>query len=180
MPRISKVTTRGGDKGQTKLATGRRVAKHDPIMVALGGVDELNSQIGLLTTDLAPQHATVLKSIQQSLFDMGAVFAMEGEYVAPEAVALEAQVDALNSKLPPLTEFVLPGGGKSAAQAHVCRSVCRRAERDLWALVEQTEAAPSSYTTCARYLNRLSDYLFVLARTLTEKKEEQWRGPEKL
>jgi cob(I)alamin adenosyltransferase len=172
--RISKVTTRAGDTGKTKLATGRTVNKHSTIMLAMGGVDELNSQLGLLLGHVDIEVAE-LKQIQQNLFDMGAVFAMEGEYAAPTVARLEQAIERLNAELPPLTEFVLPGGGLAAAQSHVCRSVCRRAERDVWALISQTTDSAESFTACARYLNRLSDYLFVLARTLTNSAEEQWQ-----
>lgn len=171
--RISKVTTRAGDTGKTKLATGRTVNKDSTIMLAMGGVDELNSHLGLLLAHVDIEVAE-LKQIQQNLFDMGAVFAMEGDYAAPTVASLESAIERLNKELPPLTEFVLPGGGLAAAQSHVCRSVCRRAERDLWSLNNQAADSPESFTACARYLNRLSDYLFVLARTLNNSVEEQW------
>ncbi len=173
--RITKVTTRAGDKGTTKLATGRTVAKHAPVVRVIGAVDELNSHVGVLA-GLAPDPAA-LKTIQQRLFDMGAVFAMEGQYDAPALDELEAATEAVNETLPPLTEFVLPGGGPAASQAHVCRSVCRRAESDLWGLIETSPN--DSLEQCARYLNRLSDYFFVLARALTQDDEEQWSGPNR-
>ena len=180
--RIGKVTTRAGDSGNSKLATGRTVGKHEPIFAAIGAVDELNSHVGMLVSLLADGHETshnsVLKQIQQDLFDIGAVLAMEGQFDAPQAEDLEAAVEKLNAALPPLTEFVLPGGGVSASQAHVCRSVCRRAETDVWTYLETLGDAPASLTACAQYLNRLSDYFFVLARVLTETAEEQWSGPQ--
>lgn len=175
--RINKVTTRAGDKGKTRLATGRGLKKHHPIVKAMGGIDELNSYIGVLRALAHDQPQETLAAIQQALFDLGAVFAMEGDYAAATTELLETATDTLNEDLPPLTEFVIPGGGPAAAQAHVCRAVCRRAETLLWEVVENTQDAPASYSDAARYLNRLSDYFFVLARSLTITDETQWRGP---
>ena len=175
--RINKVTTRAGDKGKTRLATGRGLDKYHPIVKAMGGIDELNSYIGVLRTLAKDSAQDTLGAVQQALFDLGAVFAMEGDYSAATTELLEAATDALNEDLPPLTEFVLPGGGPAAAQAHVCRAVCRRAETLVWEVVSETDSAPVSYSDAARYLNRLSDYFFVLARSLTITDETQWRGP---
>ncbi len=175
--RINKVTTRGGDKGKTRLATGRGLQKHHPIVKAMGGIDELNSYIGVLRAIVHDHPQDILAAIQQALFDLGAVFAMEGDYAAATTELLETATDTLNEDLPPLTEFVIPGGGPAAAQAHVCRAVCRRAETLVWEVVSDTEDAPASYSDAARYLNRLSDYFFVLARSLTISDETQWRGP---
>lgn len=188
--RISKVTTRAGDSGNSKLATGKTVGKHEPIFQAIGAVDELNSHVGMLVSlladnsvgdsgEAAPEHP-LLKQIQQDLFDIGAVFAMEGQYEAPASATLETEVEALNAKLPPLTEFVLPGGGVPAAQSHICRTVCRRAETDLWRLLHSARhPAPDAYHGTAQYLNRLSDYFFVLARSLSATTEDQWQGPSR-
>ena len=176
--RLTKITTRTGDGGKTKLATGRTVTKSSQVVRAMGSIDELNSLIGVLAANLPPSHLAQAKAVQQSLFDMGAVFAMEGQYTAPDLGAIESATQAMNETLPPLTEFVLPGGGVSASQAHVCRSVCRRAETDVWTYLETLGDAPASLTACAQYLNRLSDYFFVLARVLTETAEEQWSGPQ--
>lgn len=183
--RIGKVTTRAGDSGNSKLATGRTVGKHEPIFQAIGSVDELNSHVGLLislldnpASELAETtHTATLKTIQQDLFNLGAVMAMEGQFDAPSPTSLEDEVATLNAKLPPLTEFVLPGGGMAAAQSHVCRTVCRRSESDMWRLIQDIGLTVENYTAAARYLNRLSDYFFVLARTLTATEEEQWQGP---
>ncbi len=176
--RIGKVTTRAGDGGKTKLATGRTAGKHEPVFQIIGSVDELNSHLGMLISLLPDdEHRSELQGIQQALFDIGAVLAMEGKFAAPEYSNLEGLVEALNAKLPPLTEFVLPGGGQSASQSHICRTVCRRAETDIWRLISQTEEAADEYFGVARYLNRLSDYFFVLARTLTATTETQWQGP---
>ena len=177
--RISKVTTRTGDGGNTKLATGRTIGKHDPLVRTIGSVDELNSHIGVLATSVDAPLQAQLKTIQQTLFDLGAVFAMEGNYDPPDPAKLEQVIEELNDELPPLTEFVLPGGGPSAAQSHICRAVCRRAETDLWHVIHAMTEAPAAYTGAAQYLNRLSDYFFVLARSLTVSREEQWQGPAK-
>lgn len=175
--RINKVTTRSGDKGKTRLATGRGLAKYHPIVKAMGAIDELNSHIGVLRTLTGEKEQDTLGTVQQALFDLGAVFAMEGDYNAASPVPLESATDSLNEHLPPLTEFVLPGGGPAAAHAHVCRAVCRRAETQVWEVKGEMDDAPQSYGDAARYLNRLSDYFFVLARSLTTTDETQWRGP---
>ncbi len=177
--RIGRVTTRTGDGGNTKLATGRSIGKHESLIRAIGSVDELNSHIGVLTTVIDEDHQSMLKRIQQALFDIGAVFAMEGEFQPPDLTELEQSSNALNEELPPLTEFVLPGGGVAASQSHVCRSVCRRAETEVWSIVHEITDAPVAYLGVARYLNRLSDYFFVLARTVTLSDEEQWHGPQR-
>jgi len=186
--RISRVTTRTGDHGKTTVATGRSVDKHSQLIGCVGCIDELNSFIGVLATYDLQNQAEVVKDIQQALFDMGAVFAMEGNYPPPAIESLENSVKSLNATLPPLTEFVLPGGTPAASAGHVCRSVCRRAETQLWALISEIEAgkeladsddtAKAAFTGCAQYLNRLSDYFFVLARALNEGNEEQWQGPK--
>lgn len=171
--RISRVTTRSGDQGQTSLADGSRLAKNDPWIDAIGTVDELNSFLGVLITELDEHEAAfaLCQRIQQTLFDLGAMLATRGHTPPPTLDELERTLEQLNSKLPPLTEFVLPGGTRAAAAAHVCRAVCRRAERTLWAL-------DSDITTPgAQYLNRLSDLFFVLARTFNAgRAEPQWRG----
>ncbi|MEM7096955.1 MAG: cob(I)yrinic acid a,c-diamide adenosyltransferase [Pseudomonadota bacterium] len=178
--RLTKITTRAGDKGKTKLATGRTVSKASQVVRTMGSVDELNSHIGVLLASLetSSDQQDNIRNIQQSLFDMGAVFAMEGQFDAPDPAALESATTSLNESLPPLTEFVLPRGGQAASLAHVCRAVCRRAESEVWRLLEDSESEPTSYADAARYLNRLSDYFFVLARTLTATTEEQWHGPD--
>ena len=170
--RITRVTTRSGDTGRTTLADGSRVAKTDPRIDAIGAVDELNSFTGVLIAELPADSAfrAFCHQIQQELFDLGAFLATLGRTAPPAMDDLERQVAELNDVLPPLTEFVLPGGTRAAAAAHICRTVCRRAERALWALDEST-------LPCAQYLNRLSDFFFVLARCLnTGHAEPQWRG----
>ncbi len=174
--RITQVTTKGGDAGQSSLADGTRLAKTDSRFEAIGTIDELNSFVGLLLVNLKEQpvqadNATFVQDIQQALFDLGGALAFPGSDKYPTPQLLEETLVALNAALPPLTEFVLPGGTQGSALAHLCRTICRRAERCMWALPEDT--APG-----AAYLNRLSDYFFVLARTLNEgTTEQQWRGP---
>ena len=186
--RISAVTTRTGDGGKTRLADGTQVSKTDPRITALGTVDELNSFVGLLVTELnvAPlEDATrgpipLCVKIQQELFDLGANLATNGATPIPAMDHLENAVAEMNAALEPLREFVLPGGTKTSALAHVCRTVCRRAERLLWELDAQSEESGQQPNDGARYLNRLSDVFFVMARTLNAgSPEPQWRGSQK-
>ncbi|MCZ6852703.1 MAG: cob(I)yrinic acid a,c-diamide adenosyltransferase [Gammaproteobacteria bacterium] len=173
--RISRVTTRTGDSGSTRLADGTKVAKTHSRIVALGTVDELNSFLGLLVTELedASDHKPLCVRIQQELFDLGANLATVGATPLPDLDHLDNAVADMNEKLPPLKEFVLPGGTRAAALAHVCRTICRRAERLLWELNEQPADG-------ARYLNRLSDVFFVMARTMNAGHHEpQWHGSQK-
>ena len=181
--RLSRITTRTGDQGETSLATGLRISKGSLVVRAMGSIDELNSHIGVLIAHLpdseAQEQLSVLKQVQQALFDMGAVFAMEGEFNAPDLEVLEKVSKTLNETLAPLTEFVLPGGGISASFAHVCRAVCRRAESEVWSYLETLDPAHDNQIACAQYLNRLSDYFFILARVLTATAEEQWQGSQR-
>ena len=175
--RITGVTTGSGDDGTTGAADGQRLSKRHPRIEALGAVDELNSHLGLLRAQL-PEDGDIRKllgEVQQDLFDLGAEIAGgKTARIGAAAVArLETQTEAHNAELPPLREFMLPGGGSAAAQCHVARAVCRRAERRVTALAGASEAAMA-------YLNRLSDLLFVLARGLarrTREPEQLWRGP---
>lgn len=166
--RLSKVYTRTGDAGDTGLADGRRLSKDHPRVEAMGSVDELNSQIGVLLACLAEKGnqslCDVLSPIQHRLFDLGGELAVPGQTIIEEAdvAALEALIDQYNADLEPLKNFILPGGSQSIALAHLARSVCRRAERRYLTL-----AAEEQVNQQARiYLNRLSDLLFVLARTI--------------
>ena len=163
--RLSKIYTRTGDDGSTGLGDGGRVAKDSPRIEAIGAVDELNSQLGVLRThDLSEDTDALLATIQHRLFDLGGELSMPGRAViTPDHVAeLERALDRLNADLAPLKEFILPGGSPAAAQAHVTRSVCRRAERRLVTLHHAEPLPPPAMG----YLNRLSDLLFVLARHL--------------
>ena len=164
--RLSKIYTRTGDGGTTGLADGSRVAKDSARIHALGEVDELNSSIGLLCVEesLPEDLRKALLDIQHDLFDLGGELAIPGHtaIAAGQVKRLEELLDACNAHLSPLKEFILPGGTRSAAQAHLARTVCRRAERALVTLAQiETVSEPSR-----QYLNRLSDLLFVLARFL--------------
>ena len=175
--RVSRVTTRTGDGGQTGLADGSRLSKASPRIEALGQVDELNADLGLLLSAGLPERiARELVLVQHRLFDLGGELALPGSTALGDSTVatLEALIEELNADLPPLKEFALPGGCEAAARAHLARAVCRRAERALWRLHESAPLNPVSL----RYLNRLSDLLFVIARVLNREagvKELSWR-----
>jgi cob(I)alamin adenosyltransferase len=163
--RLSKIVTRTGDAGTTGLGDGTRVPKDAPRIEAIGAVDELNSTIGLLLADAVPDDiAACLVAVQHDLFDLGGELSIPGYSSMTDAHVerLEDAVEAFNAPLAPLKEFILPGGCRPAAHAHVARTVCRRAERALVALA----AGEAVSDPARRYLNRLSDLLFVLARAL--------------
>ncbi len=163
--RLSKIATRTGDDGTTGLGDGSRVAKDDLRIRAIGDVDELNSTLGvLLAESLPPDVRELLLTIQQELFNLGGELSIPGHaLLAPEAVAaLDDALEHYNADLPRLAEFILPGGRRSAALAHVSRSVARRAERAVVALAAQAAVNPAP----RQFLNRLSDLLFVLSRVL--------------
>ncbi|HYP66726.1 MAG TPA: cob(I)yrinic acid a,c-diamide adenosyltransferase [Thiobacillaceae bacterium] len=163
--RLTRITTRTGDDGTTGLAGNIRVSKDAPRIEAMGEVDELNSQIGLLLTDNLPEPvAELLTRIQHHLFDLGAELAMPEHAGVTQAklAALDEAVAHYNAALPPLKEFILPGGTYAAALCHVCRTVCRRAERRIVTLNQSEKRT----TLLVPYLNRLSDLLFILARVL--------------
>lgn len=163
--RLTKIYTRTGDDGTTGLGDGARVAKDTLRIEAIGSVDELNSAIGrVLAHDCPIAVRQCLENVQHDLFELGAELCLPGVRKIEDAhlVRLERELDAFNADLPGLKEFILPGGAPSAADAHVARTVCRRAERVVIAL-GRVEAAGDG---ARRYLNRLSDLLFVLARVL--------------
>jgi len=163
--RLSKIVTRTGDAGTTGLGDGSRVAKDSARIAAIGEVDELNSTIGLLLTESLPAPIVAcLTNAQHDLFDLGGELSVPGYEAVTDAHVsrLEEAVEAFNADLEPLKEFILPGGTRAAALAHVARTICRRAER---AVVHLAASAPVS-EPARRYLNRLSDLLFVLARAL--------------
>ena len=164
--RLSKIYTRTGDDGTTGLANGERVAKTDSRVAAFGDVDETNSALGLLLAepDVPPAIAALLTRIQHELFEIGAELSLPGyrKIGAEHVTLLEHDLDRLNEDLPPLKEFVLPGGTRAAAQCHLARTICRRAERSAWAASELAPLNPELMS----YLNRLSDLLFVIARFL--------------
>lgn len=163
--RLSKISTRTGDDGSTGLGDGRRVPKDSLRVHAMGEVDELNAQIGLLLCEeLPPALREELVSIQHDLFDLGGELCIPGYILIRDThvARLDALLEKYNAALPPLKEFILPAGARTAALAHVCRTVCRRAERAIVALgTSETVGADAR-----RYANRLSDLLFVLARVL--------------
>lgn len=181
-PRIDRVTTRTGDRGTTSLADGTRYPKHHPRLEILGALDEANSALGLalvsISPDLAP--AVTLQRCQSVLFEIGAVVAT-GEVdsdrrarIVTEIASLEADAENLNAMLPPLEEFLLPGGSEPAARLHLARAIVRRAERDFWQAAETSEDLATS--GAGIFLNRLSDYLFIAARTFNPEETLWDRG----
>lgn len=170
MVKLTKIYTRTGDEGTTGLVDGSRRSKADTRMVAIGEVDEANSAIGVALLSIEGPLAARLTLIQNDLFDLGADLATPGEIegalrIVPEQVArLEAEIDAMNAALSPLTSFILPGGSVGSAHLHLARAIARRAERAAVALGEQEAINPPALA----YLNRLSDWLFVAARTMNQ------------
>lgn len=173
MVRIDRVVTRGGDGGETSLGDGRRVAKHAPRVEAVGGVDEANAAIGVLRVLVRATDAeadAMLARIQNDLFDVGADLCVPGEAGArlrlndSPGARLEAEIAAMQADIAPLASFILPGGTAAAAQAHVARTLVRRAERQVTALAAQEPLNAA----VVRFLNRLSDHLFVLGRRLND------------
>ncbi|MEJ2920456.1 cob(I)yrinic acid a,c-diamide adenosyltransferase [Bordetella avium] len=165
--RLSVITTRTGDDGSTGLGDGSRVPKDDPRIMALGDVDEFNSTLGLLRCEALPDEVSAdLLTIQHDLFDMGTELCIPGHAaLSDEQVAyLDARLAFYNAALPPLREFILPGGTRAAALAHLARTAARRAERSVIALAAQ---AAVNAPLC-QYLNRSSDLMFVLARYLNQ------------
>jgi cob(I)alamin adenosyltransferase len=163
--RLTRIYTRTGDAGETGLADGSRVAKDAPRIEALGAVDELNSTIGALLAEALPDDARAcFTQVQNHLFDLGGELSIPGHALLTDAhvMQLESKLDQWNATLPPLKDFILPGGARAAAAAHVARSVCRRAERRVITLA-RADTAPA---LAVPYLNRLSDLLFVAARIL--------------
>jgi cob(I)alamin adenosyltransferase len=173
--RLTRIYTRAGDAGETSLGDGSRVSKLDGRIAAFGTVDELNSLLGVvLAGDVPGEIREVLERVQNELFDVGADISVpfgiaDRLRVAQTQIdALEADCDRFNADLPELRSFVLPGGSEADARLHVARSVCRRAERDALAAAEQVELNP----LVPVYLNRLSDLLFILARTANADADE--------
>ena len=163
--RLSKIYTRTGDSGSTGLGDGSRVEKDSLRVTAYGTVDELNSVIGLvLACELSENVSSCLTRTQHELFDLGGELCMPGNKLIPAQYVdqLEADLDGFNRDLPPLKDFILPGGTEAAARCHLARTVCRRAERLLVSLGKNETT--NAHSLC--YLNRLSDLLFVIARTL--------------
>ena len=163
--RLTKIYTRTGDSGETGLADGSRVAKDAPRIEAMGDIDELNSAIGVLLAEAMPDALRAcLTNVQNDLFDLGGELSVPGHPILADShiARLEAALDECNAALPALKDFILPGGSRAAALAHVARTVCRRAERRVVTLAK-VEAVPA---LACPYLNRLSDLLFVASRVL--------------
>lgn len=177
--RLSKIYTRTGDDGTTGLGDGTRVGKDDPRVEAYGTVDEANSAVGLVLACASVPEAVrdCLVEVQHELFDLGGELCIPGARVIQDSHVerLEVALDGFNEALPPLKDFILPGGGQAAAACHLARTICRRAERSVWALIGTgADVAPE----VPRYLNRLSDLLFVIARVLARAEsgsEVLWR-----
>jgi cob(I)alamin adenosyltransferase len=175
--RLSKIYTRTGDHGTTGLATGERVDKCDSRIEAGGAIDETNSAIGVLLAEAVPDDVRAcLLRVQNELFELGAEISLPGyaKISAEHVLQLERELDTFNAELPPLVEFVLPGGNRPAAMCHLARAVCRRAERCAWAAAKEHTVGEFPL----RYLNRLSDLLFVIARRLAREDggtELTWR-----
>ncbi|MBP0444128.1 cob(I)yrinic acid a,c-diamide adenosyltransferase [Roseomonas sp. SSH11] len=176
MVKLDVITTRGGDAGQTSLGDGTRVPKHALRVEALGAVDEANAAIGLLRLHTAQDEDAMLARIQNDLFDLGADLSVPGtegglRISAAQCLRLEEELAALNAELPPLRSFVLPGGTPAAAHAHLARTLARRAERAVVALAAEEVLNGNA----VRYLNRLSDHLFVLSRALNMGQDPLWQ-----
>jgi cob(I)alamin adenosyltransferase len=182
MVRLTKIYTKGGDRGQTSLGDGRRVAKHDLRVAAYGTADEANSVIGLARLHTSGDEDAMLARIQNDLFDLGADLCTPHEgrkadgalRITPDQVArLETEIDAMNEGLKPLASFILPGGKPAAAWLHLARTVVRRSERLMTELAGIEEVNPEA----VKYVNRLSDHLFVLARRLNDNGQSDvlWR-----
>lgn len=179
MVKLNKIYTRTGDDGTTGLVDGSRRAKSDPRMHAIGEVDEANSAIGLAALAATGANADLAR-VQNDLFDLGADLATPGADFEPSEMVLrivpgqvdwlEAAIDRLNEHLPPLTSFILPGGTEAAARVHLARAIARRAERAVTALAATEPVNPAALA----YLNRLSDYLFVLARAINAGDDVLW------
>jgi cob(I)alamin adenosyltransferase len=179
--RLTKIATRTGDAGETGLGDGSRVPKDHPRVAALGEVDELNSVIGLVLAEEIPEEIrSTLIAVQHDLLDLGGELSIPGHALlkAERVAFLDSEIEKLNKPLAPLKEFILPGGSRAAAAAHLARTVCRRAERSVVALGrKETVGEPAR-----QYLNRLSDLLFVAARVLNRGagvEDVQWRHQRK-
>lgn len=169
--RLSKIYTRTGDKGSTGMGDGSRVEKDSVRVSAMGDIDELNSVMGMVITHCQPGEVQeMLVTIQHDLFNLGGQLTMpDYELITADRVTwLEENLDVYNEDLPPLKEFILPGGGVAAAQCHLARAVCRRAERTLVALSREYDFNPNILA----YINRLSDLLFVTCRVLSREAGE--------
>jgi cob(I)alamin adenosyltransferase len=183
--RLSKITTRTGDSGETGLGDGARVPKDSARVHALGDIDELNSALGLVLAEEVPEALReALGEVQHDLFDLGGELSIPGHALlrAAQVERLERQLEAWNADLPALKEFILPGGSRAAAAAHLARTVCRRAERSVVTLAKSETGGAQVSIDARRYLNRLSDLLFVAGRVLNRhagRGDVQWRHERK-
>ena len=181
MVRLTRIYTKSGDKGTTALGTGKRVAKHDSRVEAYGTVDETNAAIGIARLHTKGDADEMLARIQNDLFDLGADLCAPGgdapkerlRIIEAQVERLEHEIDRMNAELAPLNSFVLPGGSAASPYLHLARTIARRAERDITRLAESEPVNPAAI----RYINRLSDHLFVLARFLNDKgaKDVLWK-----
>lgn len=167
-----------GDSGNTSLAGGTRVAKNHPRVEAYGTLDELNAHLGLLAASIE-NAATIgfIEAIENTIFTIGSHLANENDQESPvnesDIEKLEREIDTISASLPPLKSFILPANSEQAARANVCRTICRRAERVMVTLDKECTICPCAMV----YMNRLSDYLFVLQRQLMDGKEKMWQKP---
>ena len=165
--RLTKIYTRTGDKGKTGLSDGSRVDKFNLRIESLGNIDELNSIIGLLLTEKLPKDKVlILNKVQHDLFDIGGELSIPNHIIIDNKKIdfLESTLDKMNKELPDLKEFILPGGSKASSYCHLARTVCRRVERNLFKLAQNDKVNEASL----KYINRLSDMFFVLARFLNK------------
>jgi cob(I)alamin adenosyltransferase len=173
MVKLTRIYTRGGDKGETSLGSGKRVAKHSRRVAAYGAVDEANAAVGMARLHTAGENDAMLARIQNDLFDLGADLCRPEDrkekqpalrIIEAQVDRLEREIDAMNAQLTPLNSFVLPGGSAAAAGLHLARTIVRRAEREMTALAAREKVNP----VAIKYVNRLSDHLFVLARIVND------------
>ena len=173
--RLTKIYTRTGDDGSTGMADGSRVDKDSDVINAIGDIDELNSQLAVMVCHSPKCFVDSIKTIQNELFNVGAELTMNQAMIKQASVEwLERSLDELNQSLTPLKEFILPGGGLASSHCHVARAICRRAERSLVSLDRKN---PVTVELLA-YINRLSDYLFVLSRKVSielEREQSAWK-----
>lgn len=172
MVKLDKIYTRGGDQGKTSLGNGKRVGKDYPIIVALGNVDELNASLGIVRIELKKRDTTIINRIQNDLFDLGADlcvpidakidFSNQLRITEQQIERLEKEIDDMNKNLPPLNSFILPGGNINSSRLHLSRTICRRCEIEI---VKLSNLLNINLLVC-KYINRLSDHLFVMARLI--------------
>lgn len=179
-----KIYTRTGDQGQTSILKGKRLSKSDALVNVLGSLDELNASLGVITAEISLQYyINLIVCIQSELFYAGSILAdlsaplKSYKYFDGSTIELEQEINKLTAKLPELRNFILPGGTSEAATVHLCRAICRRSERDLVSYIKKTNS--KKILAFEKYLNRLSDFLFVFARYLNYKKNRKdiiWKG----